>query len=52
MVAGGVVGGGMGETGEGGQEYTYLHEHQEIERNAESSYRTPETNLTLCINYT
>lgn len=40
------------KTDEGDYEYTYLDEHWVLHRIVESGYRTPETNLTLYVNYT
>ena len=42
----------MGEVGERDEEYTYHHEHWVmLYRIVESPYCTPETNITLCVNY-
>ena len=43
--------GGMGKAGEGDQEDNYLDEHRVMHRLVESLYCTPETKITLYVNY-
>ena len=45
------VGRGMGEIGEGNEEYTYHNEHWVMYGTVESLYCTGETNITLYVNY-
>ena len=42
----------MGEMGGGDWEYAYCDEHGIMQGSAESLYCTPETNITLYVNYT
>ena len=43
---------GMGEIGEGNEEDIYCDEHWVMHRIAEALYYTPESNMTLYVNYT
>ena len=52
MVARGEVGEGISERDEGEEGYTYPNEHRVMYRIVESLYCTPETNVTLYVNYT
>ena len=45
-----LAGEGMGEVGEGDQEYSYCDMHWVIYRSVESLYCTPEINITLHVN--
>ena len=52
MVTRGEVGGGIYEIDEGDEQYTYPYEHWVMYGIVKSLHCTPETNRTLCINYT
>ena len=42
----------MGEVGDGDKEYIYCDEHWIVYRTVETLHCTPETNITLYVNYT
>ena len=46
------MGGRDGWKSDGDEEYHYLDEHWVIYGTVQSLYRTPETNITLHVNYT